>query len=56
MATFFALLLVVAAIAAVGVAILATSDSGNGGVSPIEQGDVERQIQELRNFIHENTR
>jgi eukaryotic-like serine/threonine-protein kinase len=55
MATFFALLLVVAAIAAVGLAILATSDSGSG-VSPIEEGDVERQIQELRDFIRENTR
>jgi hypothetical protein len=40
----------------VGLAILATSDGGGGGVSPIEEGDVERQIQELRNFIQENTR
>jgi serine/threonine protein kinase len=56
LATFFALLLVVAAIAAVGVALLATSDEGGGGVSPIEEGDVEGQIQELRNFIQENTR
>ena len=56
MATFFALLLVVAAIAAVGLAILATSDRGGSGVSPIEEGDVEGQIQELRNLIEENTR
>jgi eukaryotic-like serine/threonine-protein kinase len=56
MATFFALLLVVAAIAAVGLALLATSDNNGSGVSPIEEGDVERQIQELRNFIQENTR
>jgi eukaryotic-like serine/threonine-protein kinase len=56
MATFFALLLVVAAIAAVGLALLATSDEGGSGVSPIEEGDVDRQIQELRNFIQENTR
>ena len=56
MTTFFALLLVVAAIAAVGLALLATSDEGGGGVSPIEEGDVEGQIQELRNFIQENTR
>ncbi|HEV3376992.1 MAG TPA: hypothetical protein VG126_06905, partial [Thermoleophilaceae bacterium] len=53
-ATFVALLLVVAAIAAVGLAILATSDGGSG-VSPIEEGDVERQIDELRNFIQENS-
>jgi eukaryotic-like serine/threonine-protein kinase len=56
MATFFALLLVVAAIAAVGLAILATSDGGGSGISPVEEGDVERQIQELRNLIEQNTR
>ena len=56
MATFFALLLVVAAIAAVGLALLATSDGGGGGISPVEEGDAERQIQELRDFIQENTR
>jgi eukaryotic-like serine/threonine-protein kinase len=56
MATFFALLLVVAAIAAVGLAILAAGDGEGGGVSPIDEGQVEQQIRELRNFIQENTR
>jgi eukaryotic-like serine/threonine-protein kinase len=56
MATFFALLLVVAAIAAVGLAILAAGDGDGGGVSPIDEGQVEQQIRELRNFIQENTR
>jgi serine/threonine protein kinase len=55
MATFFALLLVIAAIAAVGLAILASGDGG-GGVTPVEEGEVKRQIEELRNFIQENTR
>jgi serine/threonine protein kinase len=56
MATFFALLLVVAAIAAVGLAILASGNGDGGGISPIDQGQVEQQIRELRNFIQENTR
>jgi hypothetical protein len=56
MATFFALLLVVAAIAAVGLAILAAGDGDGGGISPIDEGQVEQQIRELRNFIQENSR
>jgi eukaryotic-like serine/threonine-protein kinase len=55
MATFFALLLVVAAIAAVGLAILAAGDGSGGGISPIDESQVEQQIRELRNFIQENT-
>jgi eukaryotic-like serine/threonine-protein kinase len=55
MASFFALLLVVAAIAAVGLALLASEDDG-GGVSPVDAGDVEQQIQGLRDFIERNTR
>jgi serine/threonine-protein kinase len=55
MATFFALLLVVAAIAAVGLAILAAGNGSGGGISPIDEGQVEQQIRELRNFIQENT-
>jgi eukaryotic-like serine/threonine-protein kinase len=56
MATFFALLLVVAAIAAVGLAILAAGNGDGGGISPVDEGQVEQQIRELRNFIQENTR
>jgi len=57
-ASFFALLLVVAAILAVGIALLASSDGGGGGsgVSPVDQGDVEGQIQGLRDFLEENSR
>jgi eukaryotic-like serine/threonine-protein kinase len=56
MASFFALLLVLAAIAAVAVAVIASQDNGNGGVSPVDAGDVQQQIQELRQLIQENTR
>jgi eukaryotic-like serine/threonine-protein kinase len=55
MASFFALLLVLAAIAAVGIALIASSDDGGGGVSPVEAGDVQQQIQELRQFLEDNT-
>jgi eukaryotic-like serine/threonine-protein kinase len=56
MATFFALLLVLAAIAAVAVAVIASQDNGGGGVSPVDAGDVQQQIQELRQLIQDNTR
>jgi eukaryotic-like serine/threonine-protein kinase len=56
MASFFALLLVIAAIGAVGLALLASDDGGGGGVAPVDQGDVEQQIQGLRDFLQEHTR
>jgi eukaryotic-like serine/threonine-protein kinase len=55
MASFFALLLVIAAIAAVGLALLASGDGGSG-VSPVSEGEVEQQIEGLRNFLEENSR
>jgi eukaryotic-like serine/threonine-protein kinase len=55
MGTFFALLLVLAAIAAVGLALLASSDGGSDVQAP-DASDVEQQINELRDFIEENTR
>ena len=54
-AGFFALLLVIAAVAAVGLALLSSSDGGSG-VSPVSEDQVEQQIQELRDFIRDNTR
>jgi eukaryotic-like serine/threonine-protein kinase len=51
--TFLALLAVLAAIAVVAVALTGTSD--NGAQAP-DANDVEQQIQELRDFIQENTR
>jgi eukaryotic-like serine/threonine-protein kinase len=58
MASFFALVLVIAAIAAVGLALLASDDGGGGGggASPVSEGDVQQQIDGLRNFIQENSR
>ncbi len=53
--TFFALLLVLAAIAAVGVALLASGDNGSG-VSPVDADDVQQQIQELRQFLQDHSR
>jgi serine/threonine protein kinase len=54
-ATFLALLAVVGAIAAVGIALLSTSDSGGGPAAP-NRDQVEDQIRDLRDFIEQNTR
>ena len=51
--TFLALLAVLAAIAAVGVAML--SSGGGSGAEPVTQDQVEDQIQGLRDFIQDNT-
>jgi serine/threonine protein kinase len=54
-AIFLALLAVVGAIAAVGIALLSTSDSGGGPAAP-NRDQVEDQIRDLRDFIEQNTR
>jgi eukaryotic-like serine/threonine-protein kinase len=53
-ATFLAVLAVVAAIAAVGVALLSTSD--NGSVKAPNRDQVQDQIQDLREFIQQHVR
>jgi serine/threonine protein kinase len=53
-ATFLAVLAVVAAIAAVGVALLSTSD--NGSVKAPNRDQVQDQIQDLRDFIQQHVR
>jgi serine/threonine protein kinase len=53
--TFFALLLVLAAIAAVGAALIASNQNGNG-VSPVTQDQVQQQIDGLRQFLQDNTK
>jgi eukaryotic-like serine/threonine-protein kinase len=53
-ATFLALLAVVAAIAAVGVALLSTSN--DGGVTAPNRDQVQDQIQDLRDFIQQHVR
>jgi serine/threonine protein kinase len=54
-ATFLALLAVLGAIAAVGIALLSTSDNGGGPAAPNRE-QVEDQIRDLRDFIEQNTR
>jgi serine/threonine protein kinase len=53
--TFFALLLVLAAIAAVGAALIASNQDRNG-VSPVSRDQVQQQIDGLRQFIQDNTK
>ena len=53
---FLATLAALLAVAAVAIALLASGDDGNGGVSPIDRGDVERQIEDLRQFLQDNSR
>jgi len=52
--TFLALLAAIAAIAIVAVALL--SSSGGGGVDPVDNGDVQQQIDGVRDFIGEHSR
>jgi serine/threonine protein kinase len=54
-ATFLALLAVLGAIAAVGIALLSTSDNGGGPAAP-NRDQVEDQIRDLRDFIEQNSR
>jgi hypothetical protein len=49
---FFALLAVLAAIAAVAIALLAAEDAN---VEPVDQTDVQEQIQGIRDLIREHT-
>jgi serine/threonine-protein kinase len=53
--TFFALLLVLAAIGAVGAALIASSNNDNG-VSPVNEDQVQQQIDGLRQFLQDNTK
>jgi serine/threonine protein kinase len=53
--TFFALLLVLAAIGAVGAALIASNQSDNG-ISPVSKDQVKQQIDGLRQFLEDNTK
>jgi len=52
--TVFAVLAVLMAIAAVVLAL--TASNGGGGLDPIDRGTVEEQVDELKQFLRENTR
>jgi eukaryotic-like serine/threonine-protein kinase len=52
--TFLALLAAIAAIAVVAIALL--SSSGGGTVDPVDTGDLQQQIDGLRDFISEHSR
>ena len=53
---FLATLAALVAVAAVAIALLASGDDGNAGINPIDRGDVERQIDDLRQFLEDNSR
>jgi serine/threonine-protein kinase len=53
LSTFLALLAILAAIAVVGLVLLSADQSQ---VQPVDRGDVEQQIQGLRDFIQEHSR
>ncbi len=52
--SFLALLAAIAAIVVVAVALL--SSSGGNGVQPVDSGDVQQQIDQVRDFIDEHSR
>jgi eukaryotic-like serine/threonine-protein kinase len=52
--TFLTLLAVLMAAAAVALAVIAASDNG-GGASPIDTDDVQQQIEELKQFLRDNS-
>ena len=51
--TFLAVLAALLAVAAVAVALLASD--GGGGVDPVDQNDVQSQIDDLKQFLRDNT-
>jgi hypothetical protein len=54
--SFLALLAAIAAIAIVAIVLLSSSDGGGGGVDSVDTGDVQQQIDGLRDFIGEHSR
>ena len=53
---FLATLAALLAVAAVAIALLASGDSEPAGISPVDRGDVQRQIDDLRQFLRDNSR
>ena len=53
---FLATLAALLAVAAVAIALLSSGDGGPGGIRPVDRGDVQRQIDDLRQFLRDNSR
>ncbi|MDQ3644494.1 MAG: protein kinase [Actinomycetota bacterium] len=53
---FLATLAALVAVAAVAIALLAPDDNTTEGISPVDRQDVQRQIDDLRQFLRENSR
>jgi len=53
---FLATLAALLAVAAVAIALLASGDSEPAGISPVDRGDVQGQIDDLRQFLRDNSR
>ena len=55
--SFLALLAVLLAAVAITLALVASGDGGgDSGIDPVEQGDVEQQIDGMKQFLRENSR
>ena len=53
---FLATLAALLAVAAVAIALPAVARREQGGISPVDRGDVQRQIDDLRQFLRDNSR
>jgi len=53
---FLATLAALLAVAAVAIALLASGDPEPAGISPVDRGDVQGQIDDLRQFLRDNSR
>jgi serine/threonine-protein kinase len=56
LAAFLATLAALLAVAAVAIVLLSSGDGGPEGIRPVDRGDVQRQIDDLRQFLRDNSR
>ena len=54
--SFLALLAVLMAAVAITLAVVAAGDGGGGGVDPVDRGDVQDQVDGLKQFLREHSR
>ncbi|MBA2440185.1 MAG: hypothetical protein H0V50_05870, partial [Thermoleophilaceae bacterium] len=53
---FLVLLAALMAAAAITLALISSGDGGGGGIAPVDQGDVQQQVDELKQFLREHGR